>query len=289
MAFPAEANAISRAAAVLAAPFERFQGPMLKPLGIRTRIREDWRSLKDLGIAARSEFRKERKSAGYQAAFDDPEPLVTVCIATFNRGALLTGRSIPSILAQTYRNLELIVVGDGCTDDTPERVGAIDDPRLRFENLAERGRYPDEPRHRWMVAGTAAMNRALSMARGTFVTHLDDDDEHDASRLEKLLAIIRKERADLVYHPFRYEMPDGTWRTNLAERFRIGQITTSSIFYHRRLAEIPWDVNAWEYLEPGDWNRLRKIRFLGARRVRHPDPLLTHYRENNQKPPPVTG
>src|SRR5690349_16352207 len=43
------------------------------------------------------------------------QPLVTVCVATFNRGRLLTERCIPSILGQTYRNLELIVVGDGCT------------------------------------------------------------------------------------------------------------------------------------------------------------------------------
>lgn len=258
---------------------------MLKPLGIRTRIREEWRSLRDPGLGARSAFLRERKGAAYQAAFDEPEPLVTVCIATFNRGLLLTQRSIPSILAQTYRNIELIVVGDGCTDDTEERVAAIGDPRLRFENLAERGRYPDDPIHRWMVAGTAAMNRALSLARGTFVTHLDDDDEHDAARVEKLLAALRGERADLVYHPFRYEMPDGTWRTNAAEGLRLGKVTTSSIFYHRRLARIPWDVEAWRYGEPGDWNRLRKIRFLGVRAVRHPDTLLTHYRERTQKPP----
>jgi glycosyltransferase involved in cell wall biosynthesis len=256
---------------------------MLKPPGLRTRIREEWRSVLDLGIGARSGFQRERRSAGYQSAFDEPEPLVTVCIATFNRAALLTERSIPSILRQSYRNLELIVVGDGCTDDTAERVAAIADPRLRFENLPETGPYPDDPYHRWMVAGTAAMNRALALARGSFVTHLDDDDEHDRLRIETLLATARAERADLVYHPFRYEKPDGSWDTNPADRFRTGKITTSSIFYHRALARIPWDVEAWKYLEPGDWNRLRKLRHLGIRRVRHPGILLTHYRERNQK------
>lgn len=262
---------------------------MLKPLGIRTRIREDWRSLKDLGISARSEFLKERKGAAYQAAFDDPEPLVTVSIATFNRGALLTERSIPSILAQTYRNIDVVVVGDGCTDDTAERMAAIDDPRVRFENLAEHGRYPDDPDRRWMVAGTVSVNRSLELARGAFVTHLDDDDEHDPSRIEKLLATIRRERADLVYHPFRYEMPDGSWRTNEAERFALGRVTTSSIFYHRRLARIPWNIEAWKYAEPGDWNRLRKIRFLGIKSVRHPETLLTHYRERNQRGSPAAA
>src|SRR5262249_1151961 len=45
------------------------------------------------------------------------EPLVSVCVATYNRAGLLTERCLPSVLGQTYRRFELIVVGDGCTDE----------------------------------------------------------------------------------------------------------------------------------------------------------------------------
>ena len=70
------------------------------------------------------------------------------------------------------------MVGDCCTDDTAERISHIRDDRLRFVNLSERGRYPEEPYLRWMVAGTVPFNHALSLTRGQFVTHLDDDDEY---------------------------------------------------------------------------------------------------------------
>src|SRR5713226_5860303 len=85
-----------------------------------------------------------------------PHPLVTVIVATYNRSRLLTERCIPSILGQSYDNLELIIVGDGCTDDTEELLSQLNDPRLRFYNLPERGRYPSDPLRRLMVAGAPA-------------------------------------------------------------------------------------------------------------------------------------
>ncbi|MDO8665381.1 MAG: glycosyltransferase, partial [Gemmatimonadales bacterium] len=63
-------------------------------------------------------------------------------IATYNRGAVLCERTIPTVLAQTYPHFELLIVGDHCTDDTEERVKALKDPRIRFVNLPERGNYP---------------------------------------------------------------------------------------------------------------------------------------------------
>jgi hypothetical protein len=134
-----------------------------------------------------------------------------------------------------------------------------------------------------MVAGTAPMNHALSIARGDFITHLDDDDEHAPERVEVLLQSLVQTRRDLVYHPFRFETAYGTWRVNRARSFRYVSATTSSIFYHRYFAGLGWDPHAYRYREPGDWNRLRKIRFLGAQILRDPRVLLSHYRERSQK------
>ena len=75
-------------------------------------------------------------------------PLVSVCIATHNRARLLTDRSIPSVLRQSYPNLELIVVGDGCTDRTAELIQEIIDPRLKFINRPEQETYPADARRR---------------------------------------------------------------------------------------------------------------------------------------------
>src|SRR5437870_3888913 len=144
--------------------------------------------------------------AAWKAANPVPDqPLVSVCVATYNRAQLLVERCISSVLEQTYGNLELIVVGDHCTDDTADRVSRIDDPRLRFINLPERGTYPADPMLRWMVAGTPPLNHALSLARGHFVTHLDDDDAYARDRLEKLVAFAGAHQCDFVWHPFWLE------------------------------------------------------------------------------------
>lgn len=225
----------------------------------------------------------ERRSDAYAARYSAAQPLVSICIATFNRGELVCERAIRSLLDQTYRNLEIIVVGDGCTDDTEARVANIRDSRLTFVNLAERGDYPSDPQRRWCVAGTAAVNKALDLASGDFITHLDDDDRHAPERVEKLVRFCQANRLEAAWHPFAVERADGSWATNPAETFAAGSVTTSSIFYDRFFKRIPWDIEAHLMGEPGDWNRLRKFAFLGARTGRHPDVLLEHFKERNQR------
>jgi glycosyltransferase involved in cell wall biosynthesis len=240
------------------------------------------RSRNDVEDELVRQFGFDRLSPDYGRAYDDPKPLVSVCVGTFNRSRLLVERCLASLRAQTYENLEVIVVGDCCTDDTEDAVRRLNDSRIRFENLPRRGPYPDDPRLRWMVAGTMPVNHALSVARGEFLTHLDDDDEHAPDRIEKLLGFIRQTRADLVFHPFTYETRAGQWKLNEAREFRYSQVTTSSIFYHNWLRRIPWDVQAYLTREPGDWNRLRKIQYLGAEVRRFPEPLLRHFVERTQ-------
>lgn len=261
--------------------FRKKQPAPDKPLVTREEL-DYLKSRMDVPDALFDQFQVDRASTAYQSAYTEPEPLVTVCVSTYNRGPLLLERSVRSILGQTYRNIELIVVGDGCSDDTVARMATISDPRCRFINLPERGRYPEEPQWRWMVAGTVPVNHALSLARGRFITHLDDDDEHEPDRIEVLLDAIRRDRADLVWHPFLYEDKHGRWRENAAVDFQYAQVTTSSVFYHAWFARIGWDINAYRLREPGDWNRFRKFRYLGAKLVRVPRPLLRHYQERRQ-------
>lgn len=230
------------------------------------------------------DYLRDRKTADFQSVFQKTNPLITVCVATYNRGQLLTERTIPSILQQTHKNLELIVVGDCCQDDTTERINRINDSRLRFINLDERGSYPDDRNLRWMVAGTKPANHALSLAQGDFITHLDDDDRFPLDRLERLLNFARDQKAEFIWHPFLHETADGEWKLNSAEDFTCGKVTTSSVFYHRWFSRIGWDINAYRLKEPGDWNRFRKLKYLGVSHARYPEPMLFHYREQNRRP-----
>jgi Glycosyl transferase family 2 len=64
-------------------------------------------------------------------------PTVTVIIQTFNRSNILP-HAIGSVLWQTYGDWELLVIGDGCTDDSAAVVARFTNPRIRFINRAER-------------------------------------------------------------------------------------------------------------------------------------------------------
>jgi len=230
------------------------------------------------------DFHKARATPEYQAAFTTTNPLVSVCVATANRPDLLVTRCLASLQQQTYRNLQIIVVGDNCIDETPERVAALKDDRISFFNMPERGPYPPPGKARWQVAGTYPVNKAMSLSEGLFITHLDDDDRAEPDRIELLVRAAQENKADLCYHPFHFEAPDGGWMIIGDGTFEHRQLTTGSIFYHRHLARWPWDPFAYRSHEPGDWNRLRKIAVLRPRLHFVNKPLTYHYYGSHREP-----
>lgn len=264
-------NELERALAALTASVDLLKSKTELPL-------DGWKRLQSL--------RRE--------ASPSPEPLVSVCIATHNRVDLLTRRSLPSVLNQSYRNLEVIVVADGCTDATAAAVRALGDSRVRLHEIERDPVGLDDVDRRWMVSGSRPMNAGLALATGDYITHLDDDDEYVPDRIGKLVAFAASEEADLVYHPFHSESGQGDWLVNEAFELRVGQVTTSSIFYRNWIKNITWDLDTHLLSEPSDWNRVRRIIYSGAKCVRHPEPLLKHYRERNQaltavQPPSQSG
>jgi glycosyltransferase involved in cell wall biosynthesis len=208
-----------------------------------------------------------RRAPDYDDAWA-PDPLITVRIATYNRAGLLTDRALASVLRQTHPKWEAIVVGDACTDDTAERVAQIGDPRIRFENLPVRGPYPEGERARWLVAGSAPMNRAIELARGAWIATLDDDDEWLPDHLEALLAEARRTRAEVVYgkNSLRdtrngrlINVQIGAWPPEK------GSFTFQDAIYHSGLRRFRYDLNARFAGEPGDWNLARRMWSAGAR------------------------
>ncbi|WP_205421038.1 glycosyltransferase family 2 protein [Sphingomonas mesophila] len=255
---------------------------MLSSLVGRVKRYARWKTYLSLTDGIAKSFRTVRVTEVYQGAFTKPSPLVSICIATFNRADLLTTRCLKSVLAQTYENLEVIVVSDGGSDDTAQRIEMLGDPRVRFFELPRRGEYPADPYERWCVGGTLAMNCAMAHAGGDFITHLDDDDEFHPERVERLVQQIQAERADFLYHPFWFQKPDGEWGRNEAGEIALGKVTSSSVFYHHWLRQLGWDPFAYRYGEPGDWNRFRRFREIGVRAARAPGAMLRHYREASQ-------
>lgn len=228
------------------------------------------------------DLERARKAPQFQAPFERANPLVSICVATCNRAPILVERCIRSLQAQSYPNLQIVVVGDHCTDDTGYRLARLRDDRIVFDNLPQRGPYPRPGIARWQVAGSNAMNRALELAEGDFIAHLDDDDEATFDRIEAMLEQARSLKAEFCWHPFWYEGPGETWTRLGNGEFMRGQITTGSTFYHRYYAQIKWDVQAFRLDEPGDWNRLRKIKLLRPTTAYVDRPLMFHYKEMSQ-------
>ena len=107
--------------------------------------------------------------------------------------------AIESALRQTREALEVIVVADGCTDDTVEAVGALDDERVVLLDL------PKAPGFGW-----ENRNEALRLARGDVIAYLSDDDLWLPDHLERVGELFDAEVADLVQANACVIHPDGS-------------------------------------------------------------------------------
>lgn len=197
--------------------------------------------------------------------WDDPAPLVSVRIATFDRPRLLVERAIASVLRQTHQHFEIVVVGDHATPETAAAIAAVGDPRVRYVNLPERPRYAAFPKAFWLTAGTYAANAALDLCRGAWIAPLDDDDEFSDDHLAVLLAHARAHRLEMVYGTMAAERPDGSWGEVGRAPLAFGQVCHAAVLYSARLNFLRYDLFAWIYDEPGDWNLWRRMRASGAR------------------------
>jgi glycosyl transferase family 2 len=114
-------------------------------------------------------------------------PLVTVIIATFNRSEVLR-YALGSVLAQNYDNLEVLVVGDACTDDSEEVVRSFGDPRVRWMNLDVNS-----------GSGAGPNQAGLGLASGELVAYLGHDDLWRRHHLALLVADLQRSEADVTY------------------------------------------------------------------------------------------
>ena len=207
----------------------------------------------------------------HEAAYREfRQPLVSVVICTYNRGKLLVERTLPSILNQTYQNFEVVIVGDCCPDDTPQRLAEVRDARVRFLNLSERGQYPKKMEHLWMVAGTVPGNKGLEMAKGQWIAYLDDDDVFTPDHIEVLLQAAYERDLELVYGLHQYERTPDEWKMNSPKfptgyRPFKGNIGHSTALYRSYLTMFKYDTESWRAHLPADWHLWMRMGRCGVR------------------------
>lgn len=113
-------------------------------------------------------------------AVKPPQPLVSVCIPTYNRPGYLAA-ALASVAAQTYRNFEVIVT-DNSTFDADLRTN-----HFAVSNAGLSVRY--EP-NGGDIGAAASLNRAISYATGKYVKVLMDDDLLEPNCLERMVAAL---------------------------------------------------------------------------------------------------
>jgi glycosyltransferase involved in cell wall biosynthesis len=178
--------------------------------------------------------------------------LVSIIIPTYNRSPLVI-EAIASVLDQTVRDIEVIVVDDGSTDDTRAAVEAVKDARLKYFYKSNGG-------------VSSARNMGLAKAGGEYICFLDSDDLWPENFLSVMVAALESEPgSDIAYSPRTLLRPDGSRTRSIAWDHRpSGQLTevlfadtfmqVSSVCFRRKALEgfafdaiLPnaEDVDAW--------------------------------------------
>lgn len=133
------------------------------------------------------------------------EPLISVVIPTYNRANTIL-QSVNSVLNQTYKNIELIVVDDCSTDDTLSKLNQINDSRLKIIC------------HEKNKGQNAARNTGIKSCSGEYIAHHDSDDVWRLNKLEIQINKLIEKKADIICcqtavndeisHKYIYNHPD---------------------------------------------------------------------------------
>lgn len=112
-------------------------------------------------------------------------PKVSVIMPTYNRSWIIS-RAVQSVLTQTFSDFELIIIDDGSTDDTGEKVRAIHDDRIIVHTIPEN------------KGQSHARNEGLKIAIGELIAYLDSDNLWYPQYLEVMVSELT-EKYELIY------------------------------------------------------------------------------------------
>ena len=111
--------------------------------------------------------------------------MVSVIIPTYNRAKKIKD-AVESVINQTWKDLEVIVIDDGSTDNTKEVLTTIIDSRIRYEYQQNSG-------------ACVARNRGITLSRGEYIAFHDSDDVWLPTKLQEQMEKIEKTNADILF------------------------------------------------------------------------------------------
>ncbi len=186
-------------------------------------------------------------------------PLVSAIVPVYQGEGVIRG-AVRSALAQTYRNLEVIVVDDGSADRTLDVLRALDDPRLFVLEQRNGG-------------ASAARNLGLRHARGEYVAFLDADDRWLPRKIEIEVELLRRASTPGIAYSWYFAVDDAgrllqRSRTTAFEGFALDGILRSETFllpsvslYDRRIFDAVGPFAARRFHEDFEFNLRAAGRF----------------------------
>jgi glycosyltransferase involved in cell wall biosynthesis len=180
-----------------------------------------------------------------------PHPKFSFITVTFNAGKVLED-TIQSVVFQTYRNVEYIIVDGGSTDNTLEIAGKYHDRISKVISEPDKGLYD-------------AMNKGIRLATGDYLCFLNAGDElHENETLQKMVHTLKgKELPDVIYGETAIVDEEGHFlhmrRLSTPERlnwksFKQGMLVCHQAFFARReLATNEWYDLRYRFSADFDW------------------------------------
>ena len=151
-------------------------------------------------------------------------PLISVIIPTFNCEKYIA-QTIESVLKQTYRNFEIIVIDDGSTDNTKKVIEKfINSKKLRYIYQKNSGQ-------------STARNKGIDESSGEYIAFLDADDFWKSEKLEKQVDVLKNKKIGICYTDVEF-MDDKTgeiipvYRNRKHNQLRRGKIYKYLVFYN---------------------------------------------------------
>ncbi|MCY4643170.1 MAG: glycosyltransferase [Bacteriovoracales bacterium] len=212
------------------------------------------------------------------------KPNVSVVIPTYNRESLI-GRAVQSVLAQSFRDFELLIVDDGSTDNTLEKLKDFCDDRIKIIETPHRGVS-------W------ARNVGLSRAKGEWMAFLDSDDEWLPHKLESQWDYMRAHPSIKIVHGEEIWIRRGVRVNPMKKHAKCGgwifpkclplcPISPSTVMIHREVLEqvgvfdpqmiVCEDYDLWLRITP-----FFEVGFVEDPIIKkyggHPDQLSTRYK-----------
>lgn len=166
------------------------------------------------------------------------EDLISIVLPIYN-GEKYMRESIESVIMQSYKNWELIIVNDCSTDNTAEIANEYvqKDSRIKYYKNEKNMRLPK------------TLNRGFSLAKGDYLTWTSDDNLFKENALEKMILALKRDNADFVYASYETIDENGKYidyvKANKSGKYEIigNNVVGACFMYTRKVYEIVGDYD----------------------------------------------